>query len=47
MKRFIGSGRLLLTVLSFLAGTSLAFAQEVNKAGRVLHLERNRRKTIQ
>ena len=26
---------------------SLAFAQEVNKAGRVLHLERNRRKTIQ
>ena len=32
-----------------LSGTdkSLAFAQEVNKAGRVLHLERNRRKTIQ
>ena len=25
---------------------SLAFAQEVNKTGRVLHLERNRRITI-
>ena len=37
MKRFIGSGRLLLTVLSFLAGTSLAFAQgQVTVSGTIL-----------
>ena len=37
MKRFIGSGRLLLTVLSFLAGTSLAFAQgQVTVSGTIV-----------